>query len=294
MPTGTVTFLFTDVQGSTHAWEQSPDLIMKALAQHDEAVVGAASKHGGVVVKPRGEGDSRFIVFQSAVDAVAGVTDMQRQLADIEWVTPSPLLVRMSIHTGTAELDDGDYYGSTVNRAARLRGIAHGGQTVISRATWELVQDSLPPGVTIRDMGEHGLKDLTRPEHVYQLEIEGLVNDFPPLLSLDAVPNNLPVQLTEFIGRETELTEVTDLLSTTRLLTILAPGGSGKTRLAIQAAANLIENFPDGVFFVGLADIDKRTAHRQHSHCSAKGFGDRHITGEAQASGRNGLHPRRA
>ncbi len=256
MPEGTVTFLFTDVEGSTHAWEESPDLMMRALGQHDEAVVGAATDNQGVIVKPRGEGDSRFIVFQSAVDAVAGVADMQRRLVDVDWVTPAPLLVRVSLHTGTAQLDDGDYYGSTVNRAARLRSIAHGGQTIISRATWELVQDSLPLGVTIRDMGEHGLKDLTRPEHVYQLEIEGLQNDFPPLRSLDAVPNNLPRQVTEFVGREAELAEVKNLLTSTRLLTILAPGGSGKTRLAIQAAADLTDNYPDGVFFVGLADID--------------------------------------
>jgi predicted ATPase/class 3 adenylate cyclase len=256
MPEGTVTFLFTDVQGSTHAWEQSPELMMEALGQHDVAIVGAVKEHGGVIVKPRGEGDSRFIVFQSAVDAVAGVADIQRRLVEVDWVTPSPLLVRVSLHSGTAQLDDGDYYGSTVNRAARLRSIAHGGQTVISGATWELVQDSLPDGVTVRDMGEHGLKDLTRREHVYQLEIDGLENDFPALLSLDSVPNNLPEQLTEFVGRETELTEVTDLLGTTRLLTILAPGGSGKTRLAIQAAANLIDDYPDGVFFVALADIN--------------------------------------
>lgn len=256
MPHGTVTFLFTDVQGSTHTWEESPELMMEALAQHDEAVVGAATQHRGVTVKPRGEGDSRFIVFQSAVDAVAGVTEMQRRLSKVDWVTPNPLLVRISLHTGTAQLDDGDYYGSTVNRAARLRSIAHGGQTIMSGATWELVRDVLPVGVTIRDMGKHGLKDLTRPEHVYQLEIEGLANDFPPLLSLDSVPNNLPEQLTPFVGRESELKEVTSLLETTRLLTILAPGGSGKTRLAIQAAANLISDYPDGVFFVALADID--------------------------------------
>ncbi len=256
MPEGTVTFLFTDVQGSTHAWEESPELMLQALAQHDEAIVGAATEHGGIVVKPRGEGDSRFIVFQSAVDAVAGVADMQRRLTEVDWVTPSPLLVRASLHTGTAQLDDGDYYGSAVNRAARLRGIAHGGQTVISRATWELVQDSLPDGVSIRDMGEHGLKDLTRPEHVYQLAIEGLLNEFPPLKSLDSVPNNLPVQLTEFVGRAAELSEVKQLLTTTRLLTILAPGGSGKTRLAIQAAADLTGDYPDGVYFIALADID--------------------------------------
>ncbi|MFV1962712.1 MAG: AAA family ATPase, partial [Acidimicrobiia bacterium] len=205
--------------------------------------------------KPRGEGDSRFVVFASAVDAVSAAADMQRHLAEVDWATPRPLLVRASLHTGTASLQLGDYYGSAVNRAARLRAVAHGGQVVISRSTMELVQDEMPPGVSVRDLGEHRLKDLTRPEHVYQVDIDGLRNDFPALASLGAVRNNLPVQLTEFVGRETELEEVRRIIGERRMLTILAPGGAGKTRLAIQTAAEVSGDFPDGVFFVDLAAI---------------------------------------
>ena len=189
----------------------------------------------GVSVKPRGEGDSRFIVFHTAAEAVEATAEIQQEFADANWQLPRPLKVRASLHTGAADLQLGDYYGPAVNRAARIRGIAHGGQTVISGSTMELVQDRLPDGVTVRDMGEHSLKDLTRPEHIYQLDIEGLSNNFPPLTSLDSVANNLPRQLTEFIGRESELAEAKRLLAETRLLTILAPGGTGKTRLSIQA-----------------------------------------------------------
>lgn len=255
LPGGVVTFLMTDVEGSTRAWEASPESMMEALKQHDDAIESAVAAHHGVCVKPRGEGDSHFIVFGSVRDAVAGAAEMQRRLAAVDWVTPHPLLVRAALHTGGAEVHLDDYYGSTVNRVARLRAIAHGGQTIMSRATWELVQDRLPVGVTIRDMGEHRLKDLTRPEHVFQLDIAGLRSSFPPLTSLEALPNNLPRQLTEFVGRDSELAEVTRLLRDTRLLTIQAPGGAGKTRLAIQAAADLAAEHPDGVFFIGLADI---------------------------------------
>jgi len=255
LPDGVVTFLFTDVEGSTRMWEEAPDLMMEALQQHDQAIDEAVTAHDGVSVKPRGEGDSRFVVFPTALEAVAAAADIQRLLSALDWATPTALRVRTSLHTGTAELQLGDYYGSAVNRAARLRAIAHGGQTVMSAATHELVRDRLPDNLTIRDMGEHGLKDLTRPEHVYQLDVDGLEVAFPPLASLDAVPNNLPQQLTEFVGRESELAEAKRLLGETRLLTILAPGGTGKTRLAIQAAADLTADYPDGVFFIGLADI---------------------------------------
>ena len=255
LPDGIVTLLFTDVQGSTRAWEESPVSMAEALAQHDEAIMTAIAAHNGVPVKVRGEGDSWFIVFTSARDAVEGAADIQRNLATVDWVTSPGLVVRASLHTGIADLRLGDYYGPTVNRAARLRSIAHGGQTILSGATYQLVQDQLPDGVTVVDMGEHGLKDLTRPEHVYQLDIDDLPTTFPPLLSLNAVPNNLPVQLTDFIGRERELEDVTDLIHGNRLVTILAAGGSGKTRLAIQAAANLTNEFSDGIFFIGLADI---------------------------------------
>ena len=255
LPEGVVTFVFTDVEGSTRLWEDAPESMMEALNQHDEVIEAVIADHSGISVKPRGEGDSRFLVFAHAVDAVASIAEIQTGLAATDWVTPRPIRIRASLHTGTAGVQLGDYYGSAVNRAARLRGIAHGGQTVMSGSTWELVQDQMPEGVTVKDMGEHGLKDLTRPEHVYQINIEGVPDDFPALKSLEAVPNNLPQQLTDFVGREKELADAKHLLADTRLLTILAPGGTGKTRLGIQAAADLISDYPDGVFFVGLADI---------------------------------------
>lgn len=255
LPEGVVTFVFTDIEGSTRLWDDASDTMMEALQQHDDAIDEVVSAHDGVSVKPRGEGDSRFIVFADATNAVSAVSEIQTRLSAIEWVTPRPIRIRASVHTGAADLQLGDYYGSAVNRAARLRAIAHGGQTVISRTTWELVQDDLPAGATATDMGEHALKDLTRPEHVYQLNPPGLIDSFPPLASLDAIANNLPQQLTEFVGRDAELEEAKDLLADTRLLTILAPGGTGKTRLAIQAAADMIDQYPDGVFFIGLAEM---------------------------------------
>jgi predicted ATPase/class 3 adenylate cyclase len=255
LPEGVVTFVFTDVEGSTRLWEDAPDSMMQALDQHDEVIESVIAEHNGISVKPRGEGDSRFLVFGTAADALAAIAEVQVRLAATDWVTPRPIRVRASIHTGTAGVQLGDYYGSAVNRAARLRGIAHGGQTVMSRSAWELVQDQVPDGVTIRDMGEHGLKDLTRPEHVYQINVDGMPDDFPPLKSLATVPNNLPQQLTEFVGRDRELADAARLLGQARLLTIIAPGGAGKTRLGIQVAAELVDDFPDGVFFIALADI---------------------------------------
>lgn len=255
LPHGVITFVFTDVEGSTRMWEESPDLMMRALEQHDEVIGDAVDAHHGVSVKPRGEGDSRFLVFADACDALRAIAQIQTRLASVDWVTPRPMLIRAALHTGTADLQLGDYYGSEVNRTARLRAIAHGGQTVMSQSTWELVRDRLPDGVTVRDMGEHGLKDLTGPERVYQLNVAGLPDHFLPLASLNAIPNNLPIQLTELVGRQAELAEAEQLLTRTRLLTILAPGGAGKTRLAIQAAADITAEFPDGVFFISLADV---------------------------------------
>lgn len=256
LPEGVVTFVFTDIEGSTRLWEDASDKMIEALAQHDTEIDAAIEAHGGRSVKPRGEGDSRFIVFENARQAVAAVSDFQVRLASVDWVTPRPIKVRASVHTGHADLQLGDYYGSAVNRAARLRAIAHGGQTVVSGSTWELIQDNPPDGVTITDMGTHALKDLTRAEHVYQLNPPGLPDAFPPLKSLDAVPNNLPEQLTEFVGREDEIEQAKSLLDDTRLLTILAPGGTGKTRLAIQAAADAVSDHSDGVFFVSLAEVN--------------------------------------
>ena len=255
LPEGVVTFLFTDVEGSTRLWEAAPDAMMEALGQHDEAIEQATTAHAGIPVRPRGEGDSRFIVFGSASDAVAGAAEMRRRLDSVDWATAEPLRVRASLHTGAADLRLGDYYGSAVNRAARLRAIAHGGQTIMSGATYDLVENDLASGVSLRDMGRHGLKDLTEPERVYQLDVEGLDSSFPPLASLNAIPNNLPQQITELVGREGELADIGNLLDEARLVTVLAPGGVGKTRLALQAAAEATAEYPDGVFFIGLADI---------------------------------------
>jgi predicted ATPase/class 3 adenylate cyclase len=256
LPSGTVTFVFTDVEGSTRMWEEAPNLMMQALRLHDGIIDEAVEANDGVSVKPRGEGDSRFLVFGDACDALRAVAQVQTRFASARWPTPTPMRVRAALHTGKADLQLGDYYGSAVNRAARLRAIAHGGQTVLSRSTWELVRDQLPDGITVRDMGEHRLKDLTRPERVFQLDVFGLADDFPPLASLDAVPNNLPVQLTDLVGRHGELAEAEQALTRIRLLTILGPGGVGKTRLAIQTAADITAGFPDGVFFVSLAELD--------------------------------------
>jgi len=256
LPDGVVTFVFTDVEGSTQLWEEARESMMDALNLHDRVISEATERHEGISVKPRGEGDSRFLVFRSAVEAMGAVVEIQRGLDTSDWPTPRPIRVRASLHTGDAELQTGDYYGPSVNRAARLRGIAHGGQTVMSNSTYELVHDKLPDGVTLVDMGPHRLKDLIRPEHVYQVDVEGLPNSFPPLASLDATPNNLPVLLTELLGRERDVEAATETLKSARLLTILAPGGAGKTRLAIQVAAEMSMSHPDGVYFVDLSPLD--------------------------------------
>lgn len=238
----------------------------QALHLHDDVIEKAASSHHGVHIGARGEGDSHFVVFSVASDAVAAATAIQSQLAEISWDTPRPIKVRASIHTGAVDLQLGQYYGTPVNKAARLRGIAHGGQTLISASTWELVKDTLPDGVNVVDQGQHRLRDLTSPEHVFELVIDGLERDFPPLLSLDVTRNNLPIQLTDFIGRP-EVEEIKRLIMEARLVTILAPGGVGKTRSAIQASAELISEFPDGVFFIDLAPID---SHRDIAQTAAE------------------------
>lgn len=255
LPTGTITFLFTDVEASTQLFEQAPERAQVAIARHEEIIERNAAVFDGVVVKSRGEGDSHFIVFVQAKAAAAAAVLIQQDLFAESWETPRPLKVRIALHTGEATLRQGDYYGTDVNRCARLRGIGHGGQILLSGATWTLVQDDLPPGVTGQDEGEHRLKDLSRPEHVYQLIIPDLPHDFPPLRSLSIIPNNLPVQLTEFIGRQEATMETRRTLQECRLLTIVGPGGIGKSRLAIEMAADLAKQFRHGVFFVPLAPL---------------------------------------
>jgi len=206
-------------------------------------------------VRPRGEGDSRFAVFTRATDASTAAAAIQQTLYTEAWHLPVPLRVRMALHTGEIDLRDGDYYGPAVNRCARLRAVAHGGQTLLSGATARLVGATLGGSLTLRDLGPQRLRDLGQPEQVFQLVAPGMPDHFPPLLSLDALPNNLPLQVTSFIGREKELAEVKALLDRSRLVTLTGTGGTGKTRLALQAAAELLDRYPDGVWFLDLAPL---------------------------------------
>ena len=257
LPGGTVTFVLTDVEGSTALWEEAPEAMRTALARHDALFEAAVAQHRGVHIRPRGEGDSRFAVFASAPDAVAATLAIQEAFAAEAWPTPRPIQVRIGVHTGEAQLREGDYYGSAVNRCARLRGIGHGGQVLLSEATTALVRDNLPPGAALLDLGTHRLKDLTRPEHVSQLVAPHLPAEFPALVSLDARPHNLPLQTTPLLGREQEVQAVSRLLlrDGVRLVTLTGPGGTGKTRLSLQVAADLLDQFEDGAFFVELAPI---------------------------------------
>ena len=230
LPAGTVTFLFTDLEGSTRLWEQQPDAMKEALARHDEILREAVEAHGGHVVKTTGDGF--HAVFVAAGDAVEAAVEAQRALSSDSWGDIGRLRVRMGLHTGVEEPRDGDYFGSTINRAARLMAVAHGGQVVCSAATADLAGEVLA-SVGFRDLGEHRLRDLSRPERVFQALALGLETEFAPLRSLDAYPGNLPVQLTSFVGREQELAAIVGMLKGSRLVTITGVGGVGKTRLAL-------------------------------------------------------------
>src|SRR5262245_5924578 len=186
LPEGTVTFLLTDVEGSTRLWEEEPAAMQTALARHDALLAGVIRQHGGFVIKSRGEGDSLFAVFSRATDAVAAASELQQALARESWPTTVPLRVRVALNTDEAQLREGDYYGPAVNRSARLRAAAHGGQVLLFQAVAELVRAGLPQGATLRDLGLHRLRDLQHAERVHQLVVPGLPPDFPPLRSLDS------------------------------------------------------------------------------------------------------------
>ena len=188
LPTGTVTFLMTDIEGSTALWEQHRDATRSALARHDALIEALVAEHYGVLVRPRGEGDSRFAVFGRATDAVTAAGAIQQALYAEQWSTPLPLRVRIGLHTGESDLRAGDYYGSAVNRCARLRAVAHGGQILVSLTTEQLLRGQLPSGVSLRDLGEHRLKDLQHPERIFQLVVAGIAADFPPLRMPDDLP----------------------------------------------------------------------------------------------------------
>jgi predicted ATPase/class 3 adenylate cyclase len=254
LPTGTVAFVFTDIEGSTRLAQTLPGERWEAvLARHRELIRTAVAAHDGVEVST--EGDGFFLAFARTSDAVAAVVDAERAIAAEPWPEDAVVLVRAGIHTGEGRLDaDGSYIGADVHRAARVAAAGHGGQVLLSQTTTTLVADDLPPGVGLRGLGEHRLKDL-RPERICQLLIEGQRSEFPPIRSLDRQPNNLPTQLTSFVGRDRELREAGELLRTTRLLTLTGPGGTGKTRLSLQLAADVAERFADGIWFVALEPV---------------------------------------
>jgi len=259
LPSGTVTFLFTDIERSTQLWEQHPEAMQVGLARHDAMLRHAIATHQGIVVKSTGDG--LHAVFGRAPDALAAAVAGQRALHTEGWGATGPLRVRMALHTGVAEERDGDYFGPALNRVARLLAVGYGGQVLLSRATQEIVHDHVPAGVVLRDLGEHWLKDLTRPEHIVQLIAPDLPDDFPPLKTRDPHRINLPAQLTPLIGREAEVTRVCALLQRpdVRLVTLTGPGGVGKTRLGLQVAAQLLDAFTDGAHFVDLAPISDPT-----------------------------------
>ena len=253
-PTGTITFVFTDIEGSSQRWERFPDAMALALARHDTILREAFESRGGLVFKTIG--DAFCVAFDTAQSAVNAVLEAQRLLRMETWDDVDGLRVRMAVHTGSAEFRDGDYFGQALNRVSRILSSGHGGQTLLSLAAEALVRDNLPEGVRLRHLGEHRLRDLARPEQIYQLMANDLPSDFPPLRSLENVPNNLPVQLTGFIGREREMEEAKRLLEGTHLLTLTGTGGTGKTRLSLQVAADLFDQFHDGVWLVEFATID--------------------------------------
>ena len=252
LPTGTVTFLFTDIEGSTRIGDAlGAEAYSRLLERHRTLLREAFAAHGGIEVGT--EGDSFFVVFDHPTSALSAAADAQQSLAAEAWPEDAAIRVRIGAHTGEGVLIDGTYVGPDVNRAARIAGAGHGGQVLVSATTSTLARD-LPAGLSLQTLGEHRLRDL-RPETLCQLEIEGLRTSFPPIRSLDARPNNLPNQLTTFIGREQELADAADLLAGARLLTLTGPGGTGKTRLALQLAATVGEGYPDGTFFVALEPV---------------------------------------
>src|SRR5512142_51927 len=273
IPSGTVTFLFTDVEGSTQLARQHPDAMPLVLARHHALLHQALTAHHGYVFLI--VGDEFEVAFPTATDALAAALAAQRTLlqefgnrsAQVGDPMPSasnlqpptsnlPLRVRMGMHTGQATPRGNDYEGHlTLSHTKRLMASAAGGQILLSQATEALVREHLFPSVTLRDLGEHRLKDFDRPEHIFQVEASDLPADFPPLKTLGAFPNNLPVQLTSFVGRARELGELKDLLAGHRLVTLAGPGGTGKTRLSLQLSAEVLEDFANGVWLVELAPL---------------------------------------
>ena len=250
-----LTFLYTDVEGSTRLWEQYPDTAEAFVARQEGILQEAIESQRGWIF--RTVGDGLCAAFANASQALQAALQAQLALHTEAWGEAGPLRVRMALHTGEAEKHGADYSGGSLNRIGRLLGLAHGGQTLISGATQLLVRDALPKSVSLLDLGEIRLRDLAHPERLFQLCHPSLPADFPPPASLDRHPNNLPTQATALVGREAELAQILERLCSPQLqlLTLIGPGGTGKTRLGLQAAAELVGRFKDGVYFVDLAPI---------------------------------------
>jgi predicted ATPase/class 3 adenylate cyclase len=250
-PTNFVTFLFTDIEASSRLWEEEGERMSVAIARHDHLARTLVEQHHGVVVKSTGDGI--HAVFKDALGALETAVALQRALLDPVATNGIALRVRCGIHAGAAEARAGDFFGTAVNRGARIMSAAHGGQTLVSRVAIESLNGRIPPGISLRDLGVVRLRDLAAPEHLFQVVAVGLPQDFPPLRSLESAPGNLPQLVSTFIGRTHEIDEIRTLLGTTRLLTLVGPGGIGKTRLSLQVAAEALDTYLDGVWFVEFA-----------------------------------------
>jgi predicted ATPase/class 3 adenylate cyclase len=264
------TFLFTDIEGSTKLWETAPEKMKLAIQRHHAILQGAVISKGGTVFQI--VGDAFCAAFPTVLSAVSAAITAQQELHREQWDLPFPIRVRMGIHTGEAERTSNTEYASnpTLNRVARISSAAHGGQILLSLATTDLVKDSLPANTELRDMGQHFLKNLIHPEHLFQLNIQGLPSEFPPLNTLTH-HQNLPLQVTSFIGREKEQSEIVELLARNRLVTLTGVGGIGKTRLSIEVARGVLPEFPDGTFFVALAALNNQNL-VAHAMVQALGF----------------------
>ncbi|MBV8155877.1 MAG: adenylate/guanylate cyclase domain-containing protein [Candidatus Eremiobacteraeota bacterium] len=252
-PADTVTFLFSDIEGSTARWEAHRDAMQSALARHDAVMRAALERHGGHVFKTIG--DAFCCAFSKPQDAAAAAVDAQRALAECDWSAVDGLRVRMAMHTGVAERRDDDYFGPPLNRVARMMSAAHGAQILVSHVAAALLEGTLAPGASLRDLGKYRLKDLPEPEHVFQLDGDGLLADFPPLRAVEENPTNLPLHLTALLGRQRELADIEALVRESRLVTLTGSGGVGKTRTALEAARDSLDTFADGVWLVELAPI---------------------------------------
>jgi class 3 adenylate cyclase len=254
----TVTFLFTDLEGSTRLWEAEPEGMRVAIGRHDEILRAAIEARGGTFVSKAGDGLSA--AFPTAEAAVYAAVAAQLALGAEPWIVSRPLRARMGIHTDSAPMEDGRYLSPPLNRCARLMAVAHGGQVLCSESTASLAGRALPSEIDLVDLGEHRLRDLARPMRLFQVCHASLPRSFPPLRSMDAYSTNLPAQATVFIGRATEVAETIKALNDSRLVTLTGVGGVGKTRLALQVAADVLPEYRDGVWLVDLGGLNDECA----------------------------------